>query len=172
MDEEAPQAAATESAPDPSPESGQDSGPGPGTVTPSADPETETGDSAEESAPRVLGREQVLEGRRIETVEVPELAPDGVVLVQPLPYAISRKIIEQSPDVATEEGVAKDIDVKEFLDDILIYGVIDENHERIFTEEDRERISNLPFGAAMRMARKVMEISGITEEGAEEIEGN
>lgn len=117
---------------------------------------------------RQLTREDFFSTERLEEVEVEYGALEGAVYAQPVPFALGKKIIRASED---EEG-----DVQDLADEIILYGIVDADGHRIFREEDRERIDNLPNPVGMTLANAVLDVSelGAVEEadGDEADSGN
>lgn len=114
----------------------------------------------------VVSKADLFEARKIEPVEIGDLmggAPeDAVLYAQPLPYAVGERILRSQRENGA--GGSVEIDVAEIYDDLLIYGIVDEKGNRYFDEEDRERVRNLPFAPATRLAMTVMRMSGLVGE--------
>lgn len=113
-----------------------------------------------------LTREDFFSTERLKKVEIEQMG--GVVYAQPLPFALGKEIVREA--TSEDEGAG---DVYDRADDIICYGIVDEEGERVFLEEDREKIDNLPNPVALTMANAVLDVSdiGTAEPADDEEEG-
>lgn len=121
-------------------------------------------------ADKALGREALLDAHETQKVELEAL--DGVVYAQPLPFSLGQQLMERATTNGGPPEDADEINVTLILPDLLVHGIVDESGERIFTDEDREAIDNMPFQPAMVMATAVLDVSGLTEDAQQELQGN
>ena len=55
---------------------------------------------------------------------------------------------------------------------LCIMGIVDESGERVFTVDDKDALKSKSFAVLDRIAKKILELSGSTEDGIETAEKN
>lgn len=123
---------------------------------------------------KALTRKQLTGPPDLEEVEVEKLGGGGVIYVRPLPVELGFSIWRD------QEAEAEDFDpenppqrnFEDVLPDLCVYGVVDEDGNRILEDDDRKVVMGWPIGDARTIAEAVMDVSGMSAEGQEELEGN
>lgn len=110
------------------------------------------------------------EDRAIEPFDVPEWG--GRLWVRSLPYETVQGLYGKLE--ATKEGeAALSIDLIQHVPKILHDGVVTESGSRMFTLDQARAVArDKSFAAVMKVVNRVLSMSSLTAEAAEEIEGN
>lgn len=120
-------------------------------------------------SPKFISREQFLSQKALRTrdIEIPEWG--GLVRVKALSGA-ERDLIEQKQ--FDQKGKSPRVNVAGFRARLVVFGVVDPDGKRIFTEADIPAINEMDGGVIDRIATAVSELSGYTPAEVERLEGN
>lgn len=118
-----------------------------------------------------LTREEILAKDDIgrDDVDVPEWAPEGQeeakVLVRGL---TAQQYIGMGFDLRGEGDTLNPEKAKEMMPMIVVMGVIDEEGNCLFSDKDVAALAKKSFAPIERISARILELSGMTAEGAEE----
>ena len=115
-----------------------------------------------EKAKRLLGRDEILGAQDLKTVEVEVPEWGGVVLVRGL-TGVERD--------ALEEESAK-VGLKNLRARYAARCIVDENGERVFSDEDIEALGKKSAPALHRVFMAALRLSALTPEDVEALEKN
>lgn len=118
---------------------------------------------------KLLGREDILNAPDIETVTVKVPEWGGAVLVRGL-TGEERDIYEQS--LIRVRGKKRDVDMRNARARLVAMCVVDENGDRIFSDEDVAALGKKSSAALDRVFDVAQRLSGLREEDMEELAGN
>jgi hypothetical protein len=110
--------------------------------------------------------------RKWEDVLVPEWGEGATVRIMEL-TAADRGYIEAGSVVANGQTPQLRIDsLKVYRDKLVMFGLVDENFERLYSNKEIADISKKSGKVIERLAAKVQELSGMGKFAAKEAEGN
>ena len=110
--------------------------------------------------------------RKWEDVPVPEWGEGAEVRIMEL-SAADRGYIEAGSVVANGQTPQLKIEsLKVYRDKLVMFGLVDENFERLYTNKELADIGKRSGKVIERLAAKVQELSGMGKFAAKEAEGN
>jgi len=110
--------------------------------------------------------------RKWEDVPVPEWGEGSEVRIMEL-SAADRGYIEAGSVVANGQTPQLKIEsLKVYRDKLVMFGLVDENFERLYTNKELADIGKRSGKVIERLAAKVQELSGMGKFAAKEAEGN
>lgn len=117
----------------------------------------------------ILNREAILAAEDIETrlVEVPEWG--GSVYVRAMS---GRERDELESSIVKQRGKQKQMDLRDVRAKVAAICIRDAEGERMFNMKDVQALSDKSAGALQRVFEVAQEMSGLTDEAAEELLGN
>lgn len=111
----------------------------------------------------VLNRESILEAAKLKT-EVVELE-EGSVIVSEISALDYNEICELSKKPDCDE-----VDMKKFTPTLLAFGIVNENGERVFSNEDIPLLAKLAQKPFMKIADGVKRLNGLIGDEAKNSE--
>lgn len=116
-----------------------------------------------------LTAENILEQRRAELVRLPVPEWDGDVYVRPLTsqqaeYVSDALTVPEDKQHARDNGGLRAI--------VGAWAICDEQGKRLFSDDKSKQLADMPSAGLLRVWRKVMEITKMSDKAVEEAEGN
>lgn len=108
---------------------------------------------------KFLSREDILSAA-IKTVEVDVPEWGGKVKVRELS---AHEVTTLGIGMVTEDGKVDRSQVPDMMTQAVVLGAIDEDGERLFTEQDVELLKGKSFDPIQRIARAVLDMSGMSK---------
>lgn len=107
-----------------------------------------------------------------EDVPVPEWGPGAEVRIREL-TAAERGYVDAGQVVASDGGAALKVDsLKTYREKLVMFGLVDENFERIYSNKELPELSKKSGAVIERLAAKVQELSSMGRFAVKEAEGN
>jgi hypothetical protein len=104
--------------------------------------------------------------RPTRVVAVPEFGEGMTLRVQGLTMQ-ERTRFEMA--IMTGKGQNKEVNLRNLRETLLVMAIVDEQGQRLFTDDDKAKLSDLPASAGERLFDAARELSGMTEKDVAEL---